>query len=175
MRGIGFSQYVYDFQREISDRPSSETLWNTSASLQHQLRDRMTLDARVGIAQGRLRRDHGLSASYFLPSSQFQSNAQGQVVDPATLQLTLLNDDPALYLPSSRVVRQQHGADTTVTAAANITTRVLKFGVKARSLSLSQDRNVGEGYPKAVVRLGARIGASTPARSWTAATPWGRR
>ena len=34
-------------------------------------------------------------------------------------------------------------------AAANITTRVLKFGVKARSLSLSHDWNIGQGLPKA--------------------------
>jgi TonB-dependent receptor len=149
VRGIGFSQYVYDFQRDIGDRPSSATLWNTGTTVLHQLSDHTTLDARVGIAQGRLRQDNGLYAAYFLPSPQFQSNPQGQVVDPATLQLTVLNDNPALYIPQSESLIDNTARDTTVTAAANITTRVLKFGVKARSLSLSHDWNVGQGLPTA--------------------------
>jgi TonB-dependent receptor len=145
LRGFGFSQYTYDFARDVSEAPSVETLWNANVRAQHQVRDDLTFDARVGVAQGRLHEDQGIGATYRLLSPRFQPNANGLLIDPSTLQFTLLNDDPSQYFPSaSKYVVDNTARDTTLTASANVTTRVLKFGVKARSLSLSHDWNAGQ-------------------------------
>lgn len=150
---------VYDRQgggridRLLGDQPSTEILGSGGVRGQHPLRGDATLDFSVTGARGREHDPGTLSTGYSASPVSMQPNFNGPNFDPNNLQPNPVDVPTQAYTSTFGSYSQEITTDTSVTAAANVTLplpiaaggkpQVIKFGVKARTLTKSRDHADG--------------------------------
>jgi len=140
--------------RALSDQPSSEILGSGGVRGQQLLRGEAALDFNVTGARGREHDPGTLATIYSAYPVTMNPNFSGPNFDPNNLQPNAVDVSPQAYGSGFGSYGQEIATDTSVTAGANVTlplpiragagkAQVIKFGVKARTLTKSRDHADG--------------------------------